>query len=669
MNPSALTALVDRWRPETHTFHLRAGEMAPTLQDVSMILGLPIQGEPLCMNTTSDGWRQQMAALIGMAPPAPANPKERAPAGAPFAWIRTNFGQPPPEDANEDTIRTYTRVYLWVLNERPWPHYRNNLDREPTWAYLWDNVSEMTSDPKIMYMQYTAELDTLTAEQVEWEPYGTYYHIGAGMADLNHKCTEEARFWRMRCPLICMWLVEHHQPHRVMRQFGLYQECPPQWQDTDKELHRLDRQRQRKITNWPVHHSGHVAAFLHCLEATRNAGPVEIVPHDLAAFNNYLEWFHENTRIELVKHAYAEDILDDPIEFDEVAQSQHDTFARRGRSTSIASELNFVRTEIQKTAHECEIMWDQSGRDEKPVGPLRHFIKNTARKMRRLANLLGCREGEIPTSSSSEEREIPDEEEILSQSIPPKHTDTSQTSNIDPNNVPLASLVAQEENVDVNFIKNNNFNNNAYRNNYGNNNYRPYPSNNGNGYGNSYNNNKSVPSGLEVMLKEFISTQTAFNKTVEEKLGKIDILASKVDSLALYVDLLKLKVMPEEVKDSRFAKTNAIQVRINDNIRMLAELHARWDKEEKEKLAKENNIAKVWTITTTSNVDSSHVAAPPTINGKIIGVGNVSTPSAKRTKLPETAKTAACDKSAEIFQNIGDNDSIDVDVGDMPKRQ
>ncbi|KAK1642514.1 hypothetical protein QYE76_060319 [Lolium multiflorum] len=235
-------------------------------------------------------------------------------------------------------------------------------------------------------------------------------------------------------------------------------------------------------------------------------------------------------------------------------------------------------------------------------------------------------------------------------------------SHIDPNNVPLASLVAQEENVDVNFIKSNNSNNNAYRNNYGNNNFRPYPSNNGNGYGNSYgnsyNNNKSVPSGLEVMLKEFISTQTAFNKTVEEKLGKIDILASKVDSLALDVDLLKLKVMPEKVEDARFAKTNAIQVRINDNIRLLAELHARWDREEKEKLAKENNVAKVWTITTTSNVNSSHVAAPPTINGKIIGVGNVSTPSAK---LPETAETAVCDKTAEIFQNIGDNDSIAVE--------
>src|SRR5215204_7278225 len=236
-------------------------------------------------------------------------------------------------------------------------------------------------------------------------------------------------------------------------------------------------------------------------------------------------------------------------------------------------------------------------------------------------------------------------------------------SNVDPNNVPLASLVAQEENVDVNFIKNNNFNNNAYRNNSGNN-YRPYPSANGNGYGNSYgnsyNNNRSVPSGLEAILKEFISTQTAFNKSVEEKLDKIDIIASRVDRLASDVNLLKLKVMPNDDIDNKITTTsNAIQVRINENIRLMAELRARWDREENEKLAKENNIAKVWTITTTSNVNSSHVAAPPTINGKIIGVGNVSTPSAKRTKLPETA--AVCDKSAEIFQNIGDIDPISLD--------
>jgi hypothetical protein len=55
-------------------------------------------------------------------------------------------------------------------------------------------------------------------------------------------------------------------------------------------------------------------------------------------------------------------------------------------------------------------------------------------------------------------------------------------AHVDPNNVPLASLVAQEEHVDVNFIRNDNFNNSAYRNNFPSNNYWLYSSNSDNGY-------------------------------------------------------------------------------------------------------------------------------------------------------------------------------------------
>jgi hypothetical protein len=47
---------------------------------------------------------------------------------------------------------------------------------------------------------------------------------------------------------------------------------------------------------------------------------------------------------------------------------------------------------------------------------------------------------------------------------------------------------------DVNFIRNNNFNNSAYRNNFASNNYRSYSSTNGNGYGNSSNNTRGAPS-------------------------------------------------------------------------------------------------------------------------------------------------------------------------------
>jgi hypothetical protein len=76
------------------------------------------------------------------------------------------------------------------------------------------------------------------------------------------------------------------------------------------------------------------------------------------------------------------------------------------------------------------------------------------------------------------------------------------------------------------------------------------------------------------MLKDFIGKQTAFNRSIEEKLGKIDILASKVDSRAHDVEILKLKVLPNDVKENNtFFTANAIQVRIDENVRMLAELH------------------------------------------------------------------------------------------------
>src|SRR3954470_19310097 len=99
---------------------------------------------------------------------------------------------------------------------------------------------------------------------------------------------------------------------------------------------------------------------------------------------------------------------------------------------------------------------------------------------------------------------------------------------IDPQDVPLNSFVSQEQ-VDVNFISRNNFNNNTYRSNFGSNNPRPLPSNYGNN--NTYPSTKNSTSELETLLKDFITTQKAFNKSVEEKLDKLDIISSKVDNI------------------------------------------------------------------------------------------------------------------------------------------
>ncbi|BAH91629.1 Os02g0285700 [Oryza sativa Japonica Group] len=61
---SLLAALVDRWRPEMHTFHLPCGEMAPTLQDVSYLLGLPLARAPVGPMDGVFGWKEDITACF-----------------------------------------------------------------------------------------------------------------------------------------------------------------------------------------------------------------------------------------------------------------------------------------------------------------------------------------------------------------------------------------------------------------------------------------------------------------------------------------------------------------------------------------------------------------------------------------------------------------------------
>lgn len=60
------SALVDRWRPETHSFHLPSGEMTITLQDVAMILAFPIRGHAVMGKSDTFGWLAQVEQLFSM---------------------------------------------------------------------------------------------------------------------------------------------------------------------------------------------------------------------------------------------------------------------------------------------------------------------------------------------------------------------------------------------------------------------------------------------------------------------------------------------------------------------------------------------------------------------------------------------------------------------------
>src|SRR3954449_10402049 len=104
---------------------------------------------------------------------------------------------------------------------------------------------------------------------------------------------------------------------------------------------------------------------------------------------------------------------------------------------------------------------------------------------------------------------------------------TKQPS-IDPQDVPLNSLVAQEQ-VDVNFVSRNNFNNNAYRSNFCSNNPRPFPSNNyGNDNSNSYSQTyreRDLPNYEKLVeivkaTKNYMHTQFEQNKAFSRQLDE-----------------------------------------------------------------------------------------------------------------------------------------------------
>ncbi|CAN6381927.1 unnamed protein product [Urochloa humidicola] len=116
MDNAALTALIDRWRPETHTFHLPAGEMTVTLQDVSMLFGLRIDGRVVTGSINPAGWRDMVEVLFGVRPAdPPEDAKDRKTTGVHSSWLAQHFGTPPPPDANDGVVERYARAWLWHL--------------------------------------------------------------------------------------------------------------------------------------------------------------------------------------------------------------------------------------------------------------------------------------------------------------------------------------------------------------------------------------------------------------------------------------------------------------------------------------------------------------------------------------------------------------------------
>jgi hypothetical protein len=94
---------------ETHTFHLPSGEITMTLQDIAMILGLPIDGTLVCGMMSSTGWRESVGQAVGLQPPnVPGDEKDKKTTSMHSGWLTTHFNTC--LEGVEDTV---IQRYVW----------------------------------------------------------------------------------------------------------------------------------------------------------------------------------------------------------------------------------------------------------------------------------------------------------------------------------------------------------------------------------------------------------------------------------------------------------------------------------------------------------------------------------------------------------------------------
>ncbi|XP_050370587.1 protein MAIN-LIKE 2-like [Argentina anserina] len=292
LDNALISALVERWRRETNSFHLAVGEMTITLEDVALILGLPIDGKPVLGVTRPPG--NMCENLLGEVPGDLTGGMLK------LTWLKERFSTCP-EDAPINEIERHTRAYLLYLvgctifstttgNKvsvmylplfknfdeagkfawgaaalaflyrslgnaslksqstisgsltllQCWSYYRLNVgnpkfNKEPNddffpFALRWKGrATGPRSNSNIG--TYRKALDSLQPSDVNWLPYKDL-SFSPNLDDFS----ESLILQTSKTVLICFDKAERHLPDRCLRQFGMLQPIPKDVQQWERKI-------------------------------------------------------------------------------------------------------------------------------------------------------------------------------------------------------------------------------------------------------------------------------------------------------------------------------------------------------------------------------------------------------------------------------------------------
>nr|XP_043639165.1 serine/threonine-protein phosphatase 7 long form homolog [Erigeron canadensis] len=255
-----ITALVERWRPETNTFHFPIGEVTVTLHDVQVIWGLPIDGPAVTgkikmmtlaehIDHTFDAnndllcLQRAILALIGSKLFHDSNTYDislnylqyledlscegrKSWGSTTLACLYRNLSKGTmPQRKGIDGGLLLLQYWAWERMSRIAPRVtpfkeKTSYNYGECLANKWHGKFSHVQTPAHVLTIYQSFFNALTNDQFLWTPYTTFIHL------LPRDCTHGQQLWAYIGPLIHWEEVESHLAQRIARQFGMIQTIP-----------------------------------------------------------------------------------------------------------------------------------------------------------------------------------------------------------------------------------------------------------------------------------------------------------------------------------------------------------------------------------------------------------------------------------------------------------
>ncbi|XP_042059576.1 serine/threonine-protein phosphatase 7 long form homolog [Salvia splendens] len=302
-----ITALIERWRPETHTFHFPVGEATLTLEDVEVLWG-----PQNTVDLKEMVWKQTNLSNQLMIELSDEHDQyiyvqcarvycllllgERCASyswgGATLACLYHNLCEGAlARRTNVGGALTLLQLWAWerISNIRPQMLNPVPIDYVPC-AVAWTGPTSYVKAPGLCIENFRDQFSRMYANQFIWRPYV--------MRNLPDVCVDGRPIWTSITTLICWNLVEPHLPQRVLRQFGIVQPYIPldnQFHETD--FVKLDR-RGKSGRNWVEYHANHIQDWdnRHNMVWT----DVEYSTEPIATAE-YMDWFRRITVVYITK--------------------------------------------------------------------------------------------------------------------------------------------------------------------------------------------------------------------------------------------------------------------------------------------------------------------------------------------------------------------------------